>query len=135
MPNRALPEPDTTTQPFWDSCTAHAMEMQHCSDCGKWVFYPRNICPFCFGASLPWERVSGKGTLYSFVVCHFPGPGFTPDDCPYVSALVELDEGVRLHTNLVDVEPSPDAITIGMPVEVVYEDHEDGVSVPLFRPM
>ncbi len=135
MPKRTLPEPDPITQPFFDSCKAHAMRVQHCADCGKWVFYPRNLCPFCFGTSLHWEPVSGTGVLYSYIISHVPGPGFAPDECPYVTAIVELDEGVRMFTNLVQVEANPEAIRMDMPVAVVYEDHDDGVTLPLFRPV
>jgi len=135
MPKRRLPTPDPLTKPYWDSCKAHAMQVQQCEDCWRWVFYPRNLCPHCFGTNLAWKPVSGKGTLYSFIIAHQPGPGYAKEECPYVTAIVELDEGVRLHTNLVGVEPSPDAVLIGMAVEVVYEDCSDDITLPLFRPV
>ena len=134
MPKRTAPAPNRVTQPFFDSCSARAMALQRCTACDTWIFYPRSLCPHCFGADLAWEQVKGTGTLYSFIICHSPGPGFSREECPYVSAIVELDEGPRLHTNLIDVDPTPDAVRIGMRVEVVYEDCDDNITLPLFRP-
>lgn len=135
MPTRTIPEPTPLTKPFFDACAAGTLQIQRCADCDTWVFYPRNLCPACFGMNLEWQPVSGRGTVYSFILCHVPGPGFSKDECPYVSAIVELEEGVRLHTNLVGVDPTPDAVRIGLPVQVEFERLRDDVAIPLFRPV
>lgn len=131
---KPLPEPDPATRPYWDSLRAHALQVQRCAACGRSVFYPRAVCPHCFGGPLEWRRVSGRGALYSFTVVHrAPTPAFRLD-VPYVVALVDLDEGVRLMGTLVDVAPIPEHIHIGMPVAAVYDDVTPEVTLLRFRP-
>ena len=106
---KPLPEPDPVSLPYWDSLKAHALELQRCGGCGKFIFYPRGICPHCFSGELGWEKVAGRGTIHSYTIIHRHWqPGFAAE-APYVVALVELDEGVRLVANLVDVAPDPAA--------------------------
>jgi uncharacterized OB-fold protein len=103
-----------------------------CADCGDAYFYPRSICPLCFSRNTSWFQASGRGTLYAFSIVHrAPRPDIT---APYVAAMVELEEGPRMPTNLVDVAPDPAAIKIGMPVQVVFEDLTDDIALPKFRP-
>ncbi len=131
---KPLPEPDPVTRPFWESVKAHAMRIQRCAACGRYVFYPRPLCPHCFSAALEWTPISGRGVVYSFtIVYRHPGAAFQAE-LPYVVALVELDEGVRMLTNLVQVAPDPAQLRIGMPVEVVYEDVTPEITLPKFRP-
>jgi uncharacterized OB-fold protein len=128
-----LPVPTPETRPFWDAARRHELCLQRCRTCGRYLFYPRVACPHCFGPELEWRRVSGRGTLHTFTVVHRGQRGF-PLGPPYVIAIVELDEGVRLMTNLVDVAADPAAIRIGMPVEVVFEDVSPEIALPRFRP-
>jgi uncharacterized OB-fold protein len=121
------------SRPFWDAARRHELSLQRCRACGRWVFYPRAVCPHCFAADLEWRRASGRGTLHTFTIVHRGQRGFALP-APYVLAIVELDEGPRLMTNLVGVEPDPARIRIGMPVEVVFEDLSADVALPRFRP-
>ena len=128
-----LPVPTPETRPFWEAARRHELRLQRCSGCAQYVFYPRALCPHCFGADLEWQRMSGRGTLHTFTVVHRGARGF-PLGPPYVLAIVELAEGPRLMTNLVGVEPDPARLRIGMAVEVTFEDVTPEVALPRFRP-
>lgn len=130
--NRPLPTPTPETQPYWDALREHKLLIQRCTDCVKAYFYPRPFCPTCFSKNVEWFEASGKGTLYSFVINHRPAPGFGPD--PYVIAVVELEEGGRMMSNLVGIDADPDKIHCDMPLEIVYLDVNDQVTLPQFRP-
>jgi hypothetical protein len=109
------------------------MRVQRCNACGRFVFFPRALCPNCFSDRLEWTPVSGRGVVHAFTIPHrHPSPAFQPD-LPYVVAIVELEEGVRLMTNLVGVAPDPTKIAVDMPVEVVYDDVTDEITLPKFR--
>ncbi len=131
---KPLPQPDPITKPFWASVKGRAMQLQRCGACGRFVFFPRVLCPYCFSDALEWTPVSGRGVVHAFTIPHrHPLPAFQPD-LPYVVAIVELAEGARMMTNLVDVPPDPAQIAVGMPVEVVYDDVTAEVTLPKFRP-
>src|SRR5207247_1198980 len=101
-------------------------------ECGTKRFYPRALCPRCLSSATEWVRASGWGTVYSFTVTHQnQAPGFR-EELPYVLAIVELDEGVRMMTNVVGC--APDAVRIGMPVQVVFEDVTAEITLAKFRP-
>jgi uncharacterized OB-fold protein len=118
------------TQFFWDGARDHKLLIQRCADCGRLRHPPRPMCPQC--QSVAWDTIesSGRGTLYSFVMPKHPPLPFMGED--YIVALVDLEEGTRIVSNLCDIAPA-DA-TIGMPVEVFFETFDDGVVLPLFRP-
>ena len=131
-PFRPPPEPDPTTAPFWDAARRGELVVQRCRRCGLWVHYPRAVCPGCMESDLSFEAVSGRGSVYSFTWAHRPsGQAFAPR-VPYVVALVELEEGVRLMTTLVDARP--DDVAVGRPVRLAgFEPTvEDGPPVPVF---
>ena len=135
-PAKPLPQPEPLARPYWDSLREGAMRLQRCAACERFVFYPRALCPHCGGRELSWQPVSGRGRLHSFCIPHrHPSPAFQPD-LPYVVALVELDEGVRLMTRLVGVEPDPGKLMglIDRAVEVVYEAVSEEITLPMFRP-
>jgi hypothetical protein len=136
MPDYAgpVPVPTPETRPFWDAARRHQLCLQRCRVCGRHVFYPRAACPSCLAPDLEWRAVSGRGVLHTFTVAHRGLRNF-PLGSPYVIAIVELEEGPRLMTNLVGVEPDPAKIRIGMPVEVVFEDVSADVTLPRFRPV
>jgi uncharacterized OB-fold protein len=107
--------------------------IQRCQDCGKYYFYPRPLCPHCMSDKTEWTKVSGKGTLHTYVINHRPAPGFE-NEAPYVIAIVKLDEGPHMMSNVVEVDPKPENLKPGMPLEVLFEDVNDQVSIPKFRP-
>jgi hypothetical protein len=129
---RPLPALEPRTEAFWRACRAGKLEFARCIPC-KFLIHPfRPICPRCRGRNLDTQVVSGRGAVHSFTVnrkAWFPG-----QPVPYVIALVELAEqpGLRLVTNLVSCEV--DAIRIGMPVRVVFENLSDDIALPLFEP-
>jgi uncharacterized OB-fold protein len=125
---RAFPVPDAVTQPFWDGVAEGVLRLQRCAACGRHVFYPRAVCPFCMGSGLVWEEASGLGAVHSFTVVH-RAPAEYRDDVPYVVALIDLDEGVRMMARLVDVAPGD--VRVGLPVEVAIQGEP---RLPCFRP-
>lgn len=133
QPRKPLPRPTPETQPYWDGCKRHELLLPRCLDCGRFHFYPRALCPHCWSRNLEWVKATGRGKLYSYVINHRPAPGFE-QDAPYVIAVVELDEGVRLMSNIVGVEPDPAKLPLDMPLEAVFEDVSPEVSLPKFRP-
>ena len=128
-PNPMLPE----SRPFWDGLRQRRLMLPSCRSCGPF-FYPRRLCPSCHGRDIEWIEASGKGRLYSFSIVHQAMLPAFKVATPYVLALVELAEGPRLMSNLVEVQSDPERIRIGMPVEVVYEDLGDAATLALFRP-
>jgi uncharacterized OB-fold protein len=131
--NKPLPEPTPETKEFWDSLKQHSIRIQRCQDCRDFYFYPRPFCPNCYSSNVAWENVSGKGKLETYVINHRPAPGFQ-DDAPYVIAVVTLDEGPRMMTNLVNVEPEPEHLPVDLPLEIVYDDVTDEITLPKFQP-
>ncbi len=125
---RPYPVPDAETAPFWEAVAAGRLDLQRCRSCSRHVFYPRSLCPHCGGADLDWVTVSGRGTVYSFTVVH-RAPAEFQDEAPYVVALVELEEGARMLTRLIGVEPA--AVRVSMPVEVTLQGEP---RLPYFRP-
>jgi uncharacterized protein len=129
---KPLPRIDEESRGYWEALQRHELYVQRCRDCGTSRFPPRAICPACLSSAVEWVRASGRGTVYSFTVTHQnQAPGFR-DELPYVLAIVELAEGPRLMTNL--VECASDAVRIGMPVEVVYDDVTPEITLAKFRP-
>ena len=127
-----LPQPTPETLPFFDGLREHRLMLQRCNACGQAYYYPRPICPHCMSDDVQWFQASGKGLVYSFVICHRSQPGF---EVPYVIAVVELEEGPRMMTNLVGIEPDPELIKCDSPVEVVYDDVTSDIKLPKFRPV
>lgn len=130
-PRRALPRPTPETRHFWDGARAGELRLQRCADCARAYFPPRPFCPHCGSDEIEVFRASGRATLYSYVIHHRPVPGFTP---PYAIAVVQLEEGPRMMTNLVDVAQTPEALVLDMPLEVTFQKQDDHISLPVFRP-
>jgi uncharacterized protein len=129
---KAVPVPTPETQPYWDGAAAGELRIQRCLDCGGAYFYPRPLCPSCGSGNVEWFTASGRATLYSYVISHRPAPGFEAD-APYAIAVVQLAEGPRLMTNLVGVDPTPEALVLDMELRVVFEQR-GGLSLPVFQP-
>jgi len=131
-PRFDLPAPDPETQPFWDAARAGTLLIRHCNDCGRFHFYPRPFCPVCWSANVEWVEASGQATLYTWsIVRRNDLPPFN-ERVPYVAAVVDLDEGPRMMTNVVDCDF--DALEVGMALEVVFRPIADDVTIPVFRP-
>ena len=129
---KPLPSVDEREKPFWEAARRHELVMQRCLDCGRFRNPPAELCPVCLSSRSEWSRVIGRGTVYSWVVYHRAfHPAFVPD-LPYAVALIELEEGPRLFSNIVSCNLKD--IHIGMPVEVVFDDVTDEVTLPKFKP-
>ena len=134
-----VPRPTPETQAYWDGLRQHRLMLQRCNVCQRAYFYPRPFCPQldCHSRDVDSFQASGTGSLYSFVINARPMPGFE-DEVPYIIAVVELAEGPRLMTNLIDV-PGDDvpskaaALRVGAAVEVVYETATETITLPKFR--
>jgi hypothetical protein len=135
FPPGVMPLPAITddTRPFWEACRRRTLVVQRCTGCGAFRHPPSPVCWRCRGFAHEWMPVSGRGSVFSHAVVH---RAFLPGleaGVPYVVVVVALDDvpGVRLVSNLVDVDPA--AVRIGLPVEVCFEDVADTVTVPRFR--
>jgi hypothetical protein len=127
-----IPTPDPETQAFWDAARERRLLIQRCNACGEAYFYPRPFCPKCWSDDVAWEEASGDATLYTWSVVHVNDlPPFN-ERVPYVAAVVDLAEGPRMMTNVVDCEA--DALKVGMPLRVDYRDLTDEATVPVFVP-
>jgi len=133
--SKPLPKPTPETQPFWDGTRDGKLMIQRCTTCNRHYFYPRPFCPFpdCSSQDVAWVQASGKGTLHTYLINHRPAPGFEAD-APYVIAVVQLEEGPRMMTNLVDVEPDASKLPIDLPLEVIFDTVNDEITLPKFRP-
>jgi uncharacterized protein len=129
---KAIPRPTPETQPFWDGAAAGELRVQRCLACARHYFYPRPVCPHCGSGDVEWVTATGRARLYSYVISHRPAPGFAGDG-PYAIAVVELEEGVRMMTNIVNTEITPENLELDMPLRVRFEPRGD-VHLPLFEP-
>lgn len=129
--NRPIPKPSPESQHFWDGTRKGVLTIQECRDCGNRYFPPRPFCPGCQSDDVAELVASGKATLHSYVISHRPSPGFEP---PFSIAVVQLEEGPRMMTNIVDVEQTPEALVLDMPLEVTFVNLADDIALPLFRP-
>jgi len=131
-PQRPVPEFDDVTTPFWEAAARHELVLQHCASCGAVRHPPRPVCPSCLSWESTWKPASGRGKVWSWVVAHPPVLPAFAEKAPYNVAVVELEEGVRMVGNLLDV--ANEEIHEGMAVEVTWEDVEEGVTLPQWRP-
>ena len=132
--NKPIPVPQGESDVYWQKAKEHELWLRSCNECGGAYFYPRDISPCCFSKDTTWVRASGKATLFTYaIVERAPHPGFVPD-VPFVTAIVELEEGPKMATNIVMDEPTPEKLQIGMALEVVFEDINDSLALPKFAP-
>ena len=130
--SKPLPHIDEESRPWWEAIQRHELYLQKCRDCGDVRYYPRALCTNCQSSKTEWVRSKGRGKVYTFTATYQNGtPGFR-ESLPYILAYVELDEGLKLLTNL--VECRPEDVKIGMPVEVVFADVTPEVTLAMFRP-
>jgi uncharacterized protein len=127
-----LPTIEEDTRPFWDAAREGRLLIRRCRSCGRPHHYPRPFCPHCWSDAVQWVEASGRATLYTWsVVFTNDLPPFS-ERLPYVAAVVDLEEGVRLMTNVIGCEP--DRLEIGMPLVVDYRPLTDEITAPVFRP-
>jgi len=136
MSPRPTPQPDPATAPYWEAARAHRLVLPQCDACGEVHFYPRAICPHCGSNTFTWIEAGGEGAVFSFTtVKRAPSPAFE-SHVPYVVAIVALDEGPHLMTNIVDCDP--DQVRISDRVRVTFLDVEDAsqpASLPASLPV
>lgn len=128
---RALPEATPETRHFWEGTAAGELRLQRCTACEHVYFPPRPFCPQCASRDVRVFAASGRATLYSYVINHRPAPGF---EDPHSIAVVELEEGPRMMTNVVGCPQTPEALVLDMELEVTFEELSDDITLPLFRP-
>lgn len=127
---RPHPSASELTQPFWDHAVRRELVCQRCSLCGTRFFTPKMACPSCLSVQWTWVQSRGEGTVYSYTVCHRPpGPGF---EVPYVLAIVDLEDGWSLLTNIVGCDAA--AVRIGMEVRVAWLELDASTILPVFEP-
>jgi uncharacterized OB-fold protein len=129
---RILPEPTPETRHYWEGCKAGELRLQRCLACAKTYFPPRPFCPGCASREVEVFRASGKATLYSYVINHRPRPDMGKE--PHSIAIIELEEGPRMLTNIVGCPQTPEALQLDMPLQVLFEPQNDEITLPFFEP-
>jgi uncharacterized OB-fold protein len=129
--SRPLPQPDNVSAPYWEAAARGELLIQRCPDCGRRQFYPRAVCTGC-GGDPEWERASGRGAVHTFTVVRQSYAKPFRDELPYVVAMIELDEGPMLMSNVTDC-PVHD-VRIGLLVEAHFVPAAENIGVPFFRP-
>jgi uncharacterized OB-fold protein len=124
-----LPTPDLETQPYWDAARDGKLLIKRCGACGRAHFYPRPFCPHCWSDDVRWEQASGRATLYTYTIVRRNDLPPFPDRVPYVAAVVDLEEGPRMMTNVEGCDD--DELEIGMALTVAFRDEGD-FSIPVF---
>ncbi len=133
IPKKPVPIVNPWAKPFWEAARERRFIIQQCTDCKKYIFYPRICCPHCFSDRVEWVEASGKGTIYSYTVVLNNAPSAFMNDVPYVIAVVKLEEGVQLLSNIVDCDP--EKVRCDMNVEVTFEKLDDQFTLPKFKPV
>jgi uncharacterized OB-fold protein len=131
-PSMPLPRPSTLSAPFWRAAREHRLTLQRCADCQTWIYYPRTFCTNCLSEKLEWQQTSGMGRVYSFTVVRRASTAAFADKVPYVHAIVQLDEGPHMTTNIVNC--AIEDVRVDMPVRAVFEDHTDEIALVKFEP-
>ena len=132
QPRRPIPPDDPDLTPFWEGCRRHEFLLQRCKKCSHYIWHPRAYCGNCQSDDTEWVTAKGTGTVYSYTIVYQAAHPFFSPQIPYVVAYIELDEGIQVMSNLIDVDPAK--VEVGMPVEVTFEDVNDEFSVYLFHP-
>lgn len=123
-----VPEPSAVSAPFWTATKRNQLTMQRCESCNRLVWYPRLVCPHCGDFSLAWEELSGRGVVYAVSVHHRPAHPAFAERVPYSVVLVDLDEGVRMMSNVFGAVPS-----VGDAVSIAWLPLDDGRNLPTFE--
>ena len=130
---KPLPVIQSFSQPFWDAAKDGKLLVQKCNSCGSSIFFPRDRCPECWSEDLGWIEASGKGEIYAFSVTYEGVEKAFKEDLPIVLAWIDLPEGIRMQTNIIDC--NPDDVSIGMAVEVTFKKATNDINLPYFKPV
>jgi uncharacterized OB-fold protein len=120
------------TKPFWEAAKRHELVMPRCKTCDQLFFYPRSECPRCLSDHVEWMKVSGRGRLHTYTVVYQPANAAFRDDAPYVYAVVQLDEGPRVVSNVVQCDL--EAVRVDMPLEAIFDDVTPEWTLVKFKP-
>jgi uncharacterized protein len=132
-PGKLIPVSTAETEAFWAGCKQGELQFQRCGACAHYQFPPQTFCRHCAGDNLRWVTVSGRGKVLSYTIVHWsPNPAYAAD-APYSLALIQLDEGPRMLTNIVGCPPGE--VRIGMAVAVVFEQCSPNIMLPKFKPV
>ena len=130
---KPIPDPDPSSQPFFDGAKEGKLMLPRCTTCNKVHFYPRILCPYCHSSAIEWMEASGTGFIHTYAVQHRAFGGWA-DEAPFVTAYIDLAEGDRIFTVLRGVDPEkPEEIEIGAKVQVEFEQATDDVAIPFWR--
>jgi uncharacterized protein len=136
MPDTSHPKPlpvvTDESRPFWEGCRQGKLLLQYCDQCRRHQFYPRLYCMQCGSASLSWIEASGRGVIYSYTIIHQNKSPEFAQDTPYNVAIVQLEEGPRMMSNIVDISPAE--LRIDLPVTIIFDAVTDSISLPRFKP-
>jgi uncharacterized OB-fold protein len=125
-----LPTPEGDTVEFWEATKDGRLLIKHCTDCGKYSYYPRPFCPHCWSQHVEWHEACGEGTLYTWSVIYSNDQPIFRDRVPYVAAIVDLAEGPRMMTNVVDCPF--EELSVGMALKVTFMPISDDFTIPVF---
>lgn len=128
---RYRPKPTPETMHFWEGNRVGELRLQRCRECRHAYFPPRPFCPSCHSDSVEVFAASSKASLYSYIINHRPAPGM---QSPFAIAVVELEEGPRMMTNIVNCDQTPEALQLDMPLSVVFEKLDDELTLAMFQP-
>jgi uncharacterized OB-fold protein len=129
--NRPLPQPTAETAEYWTAAKSGRLVIQRCTACARHQFYPRPFCTACLSDELEWVEASGCGQIYTYTICHIPANPAMAEQVPYAMAVVDLPEGVRMLTQIVDSDLGQ--VCIGAAVQVVFESVSDDITLPQFK--
>ena len=130
--NRPPQQESTEAGPYWEATRSRRLVLPWCTACERPFWYPRAACPGCLGSDIEWREASGNGTVYAVSVQHNAALPQFKELVPYVVALVELEEGVRFMTNVVNTDPT--GVAVGQPVRLSWDPIEDGRAIAVFEP-
>jgi uncharacterized protein len=134
LPTSVVSPPESEeVAPYWAATRERRLVLPWCDNCGTAFWFPRAVCPHCLGQAIAWKESTGLGVLYAFSVHRRPGPGRSPEDGPYAVALVQLEDGVRLMSNIIGC--SEDDLTVGMSLELCWFPLADDRALPFFAPL
>ena len=129
---KPLPVIQPFTEAFWEGTRNGKLLVQTCNDCDARIFFPRRQCPDCWSENLGWIKAGGRAVVYAFSITYEGVEEPFREDLPIVLAWVDLPEGIRMQTNIIDCDP--DSVAIGQEVEVVFKQVTDEITLPYFRP-